>query len=437
MPITTDCRYLAADVVAGVITHRGSLATLLPAAQLRAREVDRPLLQELCYGTLRHHYSLAGRVRRCLEKPLREKDTDVFALLLLGAYQLLHTRIPPYAAVNSTVEATRALGKNWARGLVNAVLRKIQNHSQVSVQDTGDEECHYDHPQWLIDALRTAWPRQADELLLANNTRAPLTLRVNQRTYRREIYLQKLVDAGIDAELCSLSPVGIRLREALPVERLPEFAEGAVSVQDEAAQLCTDLLELRPHQRVLDACAAPGGKTGHLLEAVESLSLLATDVDAGRCELIRENLRRLRLRADVQTADAGDPRQWSGNPPSFDRILLDAPCSATGVIRHHPDIKLLRRESDIPALAAAQLRLLSTLWPVLAPGGILLYVTCSLLPRENDDVITSFLGTVEDAMVDALEVPWGMGTRHGRQLLTQADGHDGFYYARLRKITDA
>jgi len=433
-----DCRTLAAHVIAGVIQQEASLATLLPTALAQTKETDQALLQELCYGTLRHFYSLDAKISTHLAKPLRGKDSDIHALLLLGAYQLLHTRIPAYAAINSSVNVAAALKKNWAKALVNAVLRKVQAEMDKPLGDTADEESRYDHPQWLIDTIRAAWPTEADGILTANNSRAPMTLRVNRQIQSREDYLRKLAAQSIAAKATCISDEGIQLEAPVSVDSLPGFANGSASVQDEAAQLCTNLMKLGKNQRVLDACAAPGGKTCHLLETEPGIQLITMDIDEERCALITENLQRLQLSARVLVADACQPDIWwkqdcEGKP--FDRILLDAPCSATGVIRHHPDIKLLRRADDIPALAETQLRLLKALWPLLSEKGLLLYATCSVLPQENDDVIANFLSTRKDAMVEKIDAPWGIATRYGRQLFPEINGHDGFYYARLHKLT--
>lgn len=437
MPTITDCRTHAARVIAAVMLQEASLATLLPAALAQTKENDQALLQELCYGTLRHFYSLDAQVSKHMAKPLRAKDSDIHALLLMGAYQLLHTRIPPYAAINSSVNVAVSLKKNWAKALVNAVLRKVQKELDTQPANFADEESRYDHPQWLINAIHTAWSTEAGAVLAANNTRAPMTLRVNPQIQSREDYLRHLTAQSIAAKTTSISRDGIQLDIPVAVDTLPGFTKGSASVQDEAAQLCAHLMKLEKNQRVLDACAAPGGKTCHLLETEASVQLTALDIDKERCALITENLERLQLSAKVLVADARQPDHWwkqscDGKP--FDRILLDAPCSATGVIRHHPDIKLLRREEDIPTLAETQLRLLRALWPLLSPGGLLLYATCSVLPQENDGVIANFLTHTNDVMVDTLDASWGIATHHGRQLLPQANGHDGFYYACLRKI---
>lgn len=438
MPTITDCRAHAARVIAAVILQEASLATLLPAALAKVKEIDRSLLQELCYGTLRHFYSLDSQVSKHLAKPLREKDSDIHALLLLGAYQLLHTRIPPYAAINSSVNVTVTLKKIWAKALVNAVLRKVQTEADAKPPGLMDEESRYDHPQWLIDMIRKAWPTEANNLLAANNSRAPMTLRVNRKQQSREDYLRELTALSIPATATLLSNSGIQLDTPAAVDILPSFTTGSVSVQDEAAQLCASLMLLEKNQLVLDACAAPGGKTCHLLEMEPSIKLIALDIDKERCASINENLQRLQLSARVLAADASQPGSWwqqASDGKHFDRILLDAPCSATGVIRHHPDIKLLRRAEDIPAMAGTQLALLKALWPLLSETGLLLYATCSILPQENDEVIAHFLSITKNAMVENLDASWGIATHHGRQLLPQTGGHDGFYYARIRKLT--
>jgi 16S rRNA (cytosine967-C5)-methyltransferase len=432
-----DCRTLATQVIAGVIQQQASLATLLPAALAQTKVNDQSLLQELCYGTLRHFYSLDARVSKHLAKPLREKDSDIHALLLVGAYQLLHTRIPAYAAINSSVNVAVALKKIWAKALVNAVLRKVQAEADKSLENSdADEESRYDHPQWLIDTIRAAWPTEANGILVANNSRAPMTLRINQQQTSRVDYLRELTKQSISAKATFISDDGIQLDIPVAVDVLPGFATGRASVQDEAAQLCAHLLKLEKNQRVLDACAAPGGKTGHLLETEPSIQLIALDIDEDRCALIRENLQRLQLSAKALTANASQPESWwqqACESKKFDRILLDAPCSATGVIRHHPDIKLLRRAEDIPAMAETQLRLLNALWPLLSENGLLLYATCSVLPQENDEVIEKFLALTADAMTEALDVSWGLATKQGRQLFPVVNEHDGFYYVRLKK----
>ena len=432
-----SCRRAAAEIIASILKNSGSLASLLPAAQQKVDEKDHALLAELCYGTLRHYFSLRDEIDSLLQKPPKEKDSDLLALLLVGSYQLHHMRIPAYAAINSCVEVTNELGKSWAKGLVNAVLRNIQRAADKPVATSPcSDEARFEHPQWLINELRTAWPEQAEQILKTNNTKAPMTLRVNALQTSRDNYLAQLHAVNISARAGLLSSHAIILEQATDVANLPNFPDGVASVQDEAAQLSAGLLQLEPSQRVLDACAAPGGKTCHMLEQVPSLQVTALDINDTRCDLIRDNLQRLKLQAQVFAADAADPASWwqtHCEGKLFDRILLDAPCSATGVIRHHPDIKLLRKADDITSLAATQLKLLNALWPLLKADGYLLYVTCSILPAENDGVLAQFLAAVRDAQVCELKTGWGTPTRYGKQLLPQENGNDGFYYCLLQK----
>lgn len=429
-----NVRTAAALVVGQVLRHQGSLSSLLPEMQSKVPERDRPLLQELCYGCLRWQPQLALYVERLLDKPLRAKDSDIQALLLLGLYQLIYTRIPDHAALSATVDGARALKKPWATRLINGVLRRFQRE-----RETLDEQLQKyavfssAHPRWLLDALKTAWPEQFDALIHANNSHPPLTLRLNPRAVGRDAYLAMLAERGIEAQPTPYSKVGIQLAKPCDPTGLPLFADGGVSVQDEAAQLAAPLLELAPGQRVLDACSAPGGKTGHILETEPGLAqLVALDADPRRLERVEENLARLNFQANIVSGDAADPDSWWDGQP-FERILLDAPCSATGIIRRHPDIKYLRSPGEIAKLVALQARLLDRLWSLLTPGGVLLYATCSVMPDENSAQIEAFLARQPDAICDHLDVPWGMAQTAGQQILPDATGADGFYYARLRK----
>lgn len=425
-------RVLAARFLAEILRGEKSLAALPPYSQLTPP--DRALLQELCYGGCRFYHRHETLLRQLLPKPLKGKDADVQALMHLGLYQLYCTRVPDHAAIGATVEAAQTLKKPWAKGLINGVLRNAQRRREEFNQENSDDLQHrYSHPQWLVEAIQSAWPSYWQEVLFANNQHPAFTLRVNRRCGDRDTYLQRLTLSGFPGEATPFAPDGITLSHAVPVQQLPGFADGAVSVQDEAAQLAATLLHPAPGQRVLDACCAPGGKTGHLLECEPGLAeLLALDVEEPRMMRVRDNLARLGLTATLKVADAAQPDDWWDGLP-FDRILLDAPCSATGVIRRHPDIKLLRRPSDIDKLAAVQQQLLRGLWPTLKPGGQLLYATCSILPRENEDQIAEFVAATPDAEPLPLNVPWGLALRLGRQLLPREGGHDGFYYALLRK----
>lgn len=409
-----------------------ALNDVLPSAQERLPELDRKLAQEICYGVCRWYTRLDKLLAQLLEHPLKARDEDLHALLLIGLYQLYYMRIPDHAAISETVEAVRQLGKTWAVKLVNGVLRRAQREkSSLEQQLPASEALSTAHPQWLIDALKAAWPEHWHAVLQANNQQAPLTLRVNTRKISREHYLAALRERNITASPCELSPVGLRLERSHNVPQLPGYDEGWFSVQDEAAQLAAVLLAPQSGERVLDACAAPGGKTTHLLESAD-IQCIAIDVDAHRCERIHENLQRLGLQADVQAAglEAFAEQEGAGQ---FDRILLDVPCSATGIIRRHPDIKWLRRRTDINTLVEQQLKLLQTAFSLLKNGGTLLYSTCSVLPQENERVIARFLKDTADATLVPITLSGGTVTPAGYQLFPAVSGHDGFFYAKLVK----
>ncbi|MCB8889029.1 16S rRNA (cytosine(967)-C(5))-methyltransferase RsmB [Vreelandella malpeensis] len=428
-----EVRAAAARALVPVLNEQGSLAGLDEHSVI-AR--DRGLLKELCFGTCRRLPRLEALAARLLKQPLKKRDRDVHALLLVGIYQLLYMRIPPHAAVGETAGAARLLKKEWATRVLNGCLRRLQReHAELEAEVDRDESARLSHPQWLLDALRKAWPEQWPDVVEANNQPGPMTLRVNQRLGDREAYLAKLMDLGIEARLCAHAPDGITLETPYDVSALPGFGDGLVSVQDEAAQLCATLLgpvlAPRPGAHVLDACAAPGGKTAHLLEQFD-IALTALDSDNQRLARVDDTLTRLNLEARLVHADAAERDWWNGT--LFDAILLDAPCSGTGVIRRHPDIKALRRPSDIKKLAKLQSALLDNLWGLLRPGGTLLYATCSVLPEENARQIDAFVERTQDARVTTpTDVAWGVASGHGRQLFSQQNSHDGFFYARLEK----
>lgn len=428
-------RLAAARALAAVLSGKASLNSSLPAQLDKVEERDRGLVQDLAFGTARWQPRLDLLAAQLLQKPFKAADADVQALLLVGLYQLFYTRIPAHAAIGETVGCADKLKKPWAKGLLNAVLRRAQREGEALLADMErDPVVRTAHPRWLQKALKAFWPDQWEAICAANNTHPPMILRVNRRHHSRDAYLALLAEAGISASPCQYSRDGILLAEACDVRGLPGFAEGWVSVQDEAAQLAADLMELAPGQRVLDACCAPGGKTCHLLEAEAGLGeVVAIDLEAKRLARVRENLDRLKLDAQLIACDARDTASWWDGKP-FQRILLDAPCSATGVIRRHPDIKLTRQADDIPALAALQGELLDALWPTLEVGGMLVYATCSSLPTENTDVIDAFLARTPGARELDLALDAGLRQPHGRQLLAQEGGHDGFYYAKLIKI---
>lgn len=427
-------RLAAARALTAVLSGKASLGSSLPPQLDKVEHHDRALAQDLAFGAARWQPRLQLLADKLLEKPFKAADKDVEALLLIGLYQLLHSRIPEHAAIGETVGCAGALKKPWAKGLLNAVLRRAQReHEAIFAELDRDPVLHTAHPRWLQKQLKAFWPEHWQAICAANNAHPPLILRVNRRHGSRDAYLEELRSAGLAAEPCTFSRDGVRLLQPCDVTTLPGFKEGRVSVQDEAAQLAADLLELAPGQRVLDACAAPGGKTCHLLEVEPGLGeVVAVDLEAKRLARVRENLDRLHLEATLIAADGRATGAWWDGQP-FQRILLDAPCSATGVIRRHPDIKLTRKPEDIPALAQLQGELLDALWPTLAPGGILLYATCSVLPTENSETIAAFLARTPDAQEVAIAGEFGLQPAHGRQLLPQLDGHDGFYYAKLFK----
>ena len=431
-------RLAAARALASVLSGKASLGSSLPPLLDKVDARDRGLAQDLAFGTARWQPRLALIAEKLLQKPFKAADHDVEALLLVGLYQLFYTRIPAHAAIGETVTCVDKLKKTSLKGLLNAVLRNAQRDGEaICASLDSDPVLHTAHPRWLQKALKANWPEHWQAICAANNAHPPLILRVNRRLRSRDAYLAELAAVGIAASPCTYSRDGIVLAQACDVTGLPGFAAGHVSVQDEAAQLAADLLQLVPGQRVLDACCAPGGKTCHLLEAEPKLAhVLGVDLEAKRLVRVRENLARLGLEAELIAADGRDLASWWDGQP-FQRILLDAPCSATGVIRRHPDIKLTRQASDITALATLQGELLDALWTTLEVGGILLYATCSVLPEENSDNIGAFLARTPGARELDIDGEFGLKQAHGRQLLPQVDGHDGFYYAKLIKIAAA
>lgn len=426
-------RAAAARALTPVIDARGSLAALDDST---VAPRDRALFKALCYGVCRTLPRLEALSDELLRTPFKVRDRDVQALLLVGIYQLLYLRIPAHAAVGETAGAARLLGKAWATRVLNGCLRRLQREQSALQAKVDRDPCvALLHPPWLLKELRRAWPDDWREIAIANNQPGPMTLRINRRQISRAEYRERLLSAGLANELCAFAPDGLTLETPCDVTKLPGFAEGQVSVQDEAAQLAVELLgpalSTRPGAQVLDACAAPGGKTAHLLETFD-VALTALDVDAQRLTRVTSTLERLGLAARVVQADAALLDGW--DDASVEAILLDAPCSGSGVIRRHPDIKRLRRVEDIPQLAALQARLLDRLWQVLAPGGTLLYATCSVLPEENAEQIANFLARTPDARATTpQDLSWGRPAGDGRQLLPREAGHDGFFYARLEK----
>ena len=410
-------------------------------AQQRIAPAARAAVRSLAWGSVRWFQELDPCLAALAGRATTDLDPLVRALAVVGLYQLNHDQTPPHAAVASTVEAARVLGKARATGLVNAVLRRFQRERDgILAAAHRAPQARYAHPAWFIEALERDWPGSWRDMLEAGNAHPPMWLRVNAQRGTTDAYLARLEAAGMAAQASDLAPQALQLLVPVPVARLPGFDDGDVSVQDAAAQLAAPLLDAQAGMRVLDACAAPGGKACQLLELQPQLAeLVALDIDPSRTARIRENLRRLGLAATVLTGDACQPATWWDGTPS-ERILLDVPCSGTGVIRRHPDIKLLRRREDIGRFAAQQRELLEAAWPLLAAGGRLLYATCSVLEEENAAVVAGFLAehpgaadTTGSARLFASCHRPDAGTGPGLALPTGADGADGFYYACLER----
>ena len=436
----TNLRALAAMTLAPVISGSRSLSTTLDKALDAVEPKERPLMQTLCLGSLRVFPKIDLIARKLLQKPFKSRDNDVYALIVLGIYQMDYLRTPDHAAIGETVEAAKALNKPWASKLINGVLRNYQRE-KVALQHklNGSMAFQHAHPQWFIDLVRADWPQDWQAILADNNQQPPITLRANKRHCDQQTLLEALHKAEVGAHLCEHSRDGITLEGAADIPALPGFNEGHFSVQDEAAQLSASLLDIQANQRVLDCCSAPGGKAGHICEQANNIDLTCLESDASRMPRVEQNLARLGHTAKLIVEDANAVDSWWDGVP-FDRILLDAPCSATGVIRRHPDIKLLRRPSDLAKLAQLQAQILRSVWRTLAPGGKLLYATCSVLKQENENIVSHFVNEQNDARHIPLDnnqpVTWGVERPFGRQLFPQENGHDGFYYALLEKTRD-
>mgnify|MGYP001192356553 FL=1 len=400
---------------------------------LQLDENRRPLCQELVYGTLREWPYLVAVSEHYLDKPLRRKDQDVLALICTGMYELCHLRTPAHAVVSETVGDTQALKKPWAKGLVNGVLRAHQRRDSDKTEVSNS--ARYALPQWLFNSLAQQYPERFEQIAAAARSKPPMALRINRQQTGRDDYAAMLAESGIGAESEGTCEDGLVLTTPVDIGALPYFAAGWVSVQDIAAQFAVNLLSPAPDERILDACAAPGGKACHILEQQPQLAeLVAMDISKSRQQRIHENRERLRLPMTLLVGDASAPPE-SLQRESFDAILADVPCSATGVIRRNPDVKILRQAGDIILFADQQLSILRGLWPLLKPGGRLLYVTCSLLREENDDVINRFAGS-QNVNVSSLTLPKGIATEHGWQTLPEPHGTDGLFFSLLEKPSE-
>jgi 16S rRNA (cytosine967-C5)-methyltransferase len=426
-----NLRALAAKAIFEVLEKGVSLSVALPEQQKHLTSgKDKALLAELCYGVMRTLPQIEKRISECLEKPLKGKQRIIHQLLIIGCYQLYFTRIPSHAAISETAEACRQLKFEGMVKVVNGVLRNIQR--QLTPLSTESETLSYNTPAWLIKRLKAAYPDNWQVIIQQSHERPPMWLRNNRLSQSRSEYLAALAELEIEASEGS-SADAILLAHPKDVATLPRFYEGAASVQDGAAQWAATLLAPKANELVLDACAAPGGKSCHLLELEPSIKLVAVDFDAKRLERVQQNLDRLSLKAELIHGDAANiDSWWQGG--QFDRILLDAPCSATGVVRRHPDIKWLRKNHDIEELAELQQQILDHCWKWLKPGGTLLYATCSILPQENRDQINAFLARTADAKLDILTQQTS-AQDIGWQITPGQDNMDGFYYARLLKAT--
>jgi 16S rRNA (cytosine967-C5)-methyltransferase len=429
---TANPRWIALQVMLQVVDRGRSLDDIFASdwyQSLSASPRDLALSRELVFGLCRWYYALSVLLGTRLQKPLRERDRDIEIILLLGLYQLLVLNTEAHAAVNETVKLTLSQKKTWARGLVNAVLRTVVRN-KVSLDSKAQAQAY---PDWVLARIHRDWGEQADQILIQGTQRPPMTLRADTRQAGLDDVINSLAAEGIEAHKHAIVETAIELSSPCDVTRLTGFAQGILSVQDAAAQIAASLLVCEPGARVLDACAAPGGKTSHLLQAYDDIQLDALDSSETRLERVRQNLARINKSAVILVGDAADPGSWfSGN--DYDCILADVPCSASGVMRRHPDIKLLRRESDIMPLLAQQRKILDALWRLLKPGGRMLYSTCSIFKDENEVQVAKFLQRHPDCTeVVAPDAVWGEPRPQGRQILTGRDNMDGFYYALLTK----
>lgn len=431
--MAANIRAIAAKCTYAVIDQGRSLGDELPKQIAKIDPKDKGLLQEICYGVLRYLPELENEVQQLIQKPLKGKQRVFHFLMLVGIYQLRYMRIPDHAAVSETVEAANALKNRHLGGLVNAVLRNFQRKVEKQNSDNAatkiSDPIKYNHPGWFIKKIKDAYPNQWQNILLANQERPPMWLRVNQQHFAPTNYVEQLSKNDIDVDYIDPKSQAIKLKQAVAVEKLPGFAQGHVSIQDAAAQQAAVLIDCQPSDNILDCCAAPGGKTCHILELVPNLaSMTAIDIDENRLIRVNENLDRLQLKADVIVADAASKDWWDGK--LYDKILLDAPCSGTGVIRRHPDIKWLRKDQDIGKLTVLQAKILKNIWSLLKPGGTLLYATCSILPEENYLQVQQFIESNNDVTLvpitdNASDIGW--------QILPNEHSMDGFYYAKLVK----
>jgi len=434
-----SARRLVIDNILAVMDGR-SLDAAIEQNAKDLSELDRRSVADSSYGLARWFRQCHAIVAARLQKPFKDKDRDVHVALMLGVWQLMHSRTAEHAAISSIVELVRELDKAWADKLANGLLRKVQREMQDDTSELhqllkDDMSIAYEQPKWFVKAMQKAWPDRVEQILAALQERAPMTLRVNTQKIKTEDYVKQLLSIDVKAQPLDAVSSALVLDKPMAVSHLPGFDEGLVSVQDAGAQLSAELLDLQSGQRVLDACAAPGGKSMHLAQHQPEIALTACDIDAQRLERVAQNAERCGVALSLEVLDAeAPPQNWRDQP--FDRILLDAPCSATGVMRRHPDVRMLRRSTDIDELAIRQAKILDSLWECLAPGGKLLYVTCSLMPKENEQQIQAFMERQSDVKVIPIDAAWGHPRAQGRQTLPGEMTMDGFFYALLEKTNE-
>lgn len=427
--MSSNPRLCAVKACSLVVSEGMSLPSALSQSTPELSPIDKGFCQELAFGMLRFYHGYQQLLSQWLDKPI--KDTEVELIIISGLYQLEHMRTPNHAATNETVKLAKKLKKNWAMKLINALLRRWVRESEASTEVASPKQTS--HPKWLEDKITKSWSDYADTILQANNQKPPFQLRINANKISRDDYIKLLSEKEITYQEYENIPSAIQLEKALDVNQLPGFYHGLVSVQSYAAQWAGYLLDVTNDMTILDTCAAPGGKTMHILELAPKAKVTAMDIEEDRLAKVQENLTRIKAKAKLLVGDVTDFIDEN----QYDRILLDAPCSATGVISRHPDIKLLRRASDIKALAEIQAQAINHVWNMLKPNGILLYATCSVLPEENDQIISAFVDSHADAQLITIDEPIGIATQYGRQLLPGVHGADGFYYAKIKKLSVA
>lgn len=426
-----NTRALAAKGLYGVMQGQ-SLSSVLPITLKGCIDDDQAFLRDLLSGSTRFYHRLNAVAKILLNKPFEGEQEILHALLIVGLYQLEYQNTPNHAAINESVNACEALNQLHAKTVINACLRRfLREKEQILPALDSNPVTLFSHPKWLVKQLQKSWPEKWQSILDENNQPPPFCLRINQRKTDRDAYIKHLENLDLNPKAAKFSPQGIYINPC-SVDTLPKFDQGWASVQDEAAQLAAALLTPRTDEKILDACAAPGGKSAHLLELAD-IELTALELEPKRLARMQENLARLNLEATLITGDASQPKSWSNADDCFDKILLDVPCSATGVIRRHPDIKLLRKASDIEALALQQANILDSIWSLLKEGGRLLYATCSVLEQENEQQMIHFLARTPDAKEIKIQGDWGIKRQVGRQLFATRQEHDGFYYALVEK----